>query len=146
MVMEVGDLEQVERVKYLFERDKQWKSSIWLDSAGKGRVVVAIKSDKWAVLLPQPDYSIPLDLSPFPRREMPRRGLPGSILSTFRRPRLVVPEVPTPRAKRDKGRADIEDKQMSFVDRILEKLKLNVQEDQKTGFIKYLEDLKKISK
>ena len=144
--MEVGDLEQAERVKSLFELDEQWKSSIWLDSAGKGRVVVAVKSEKWTALLPQPDYSIPLDLSPFPRREIPRKRLPGSILSTFRRPRLVVPRVPPPRAKKDIEKADIEDKQIDFVDRMLEKLKLNVKEDEKSGFIKYLEDLKKISK
>ena len=144
--MEVGDLEQAERVKSLFELDEQWKSSIWLDSAGRGRVVVAVKSDVWGALLPQPDYSIHHDLSPFPRREAPRKGLPGSILSTFRRPRLVVPGVPTPKAKKDKEKADIGDKQMSFVDRMLEKLRLDVEEDKKTGFIKYLEDLKKISK
>lgn len=146
VVMEVGDLEQAQRVKSLFELDEQWKSSIWLDSAGRGRVVVAVKSEKWAALLPQPDYSIPLDLSPFPRQEIPRKGLPGSILSTFRRPRLVVPTIPTPRAKKDIEKADIDDEQISFVDRMLEKLRRNVKDDEKTGFIKYLEDLKKISK
>jgi hypothetical protein len=140
VVMEVGDIDQAERVKNLF---KQWRSSIWLDSAGKGRVVVAIKSEIWSFLLPQPDYSIPLDLSPFPQREGLRRGSPGSILSTFRRPRLVVPEVPTPRMKKEKEKSDSE---MGFVDRMLEKLRINVQQDEKTGFIKYLEDLKQIPK
>lgn len=146
VVMEVGDLEQAERVKSLFERDKQWKSSIWLDSAEKGRVVVAIKSEKWASLLPQPDYSIPLDLSPFPRRETPRKGLPGSIISTFRRPKLIVPDPPAPKVKKEKEKMDTIG-QMSFVDRMLEKLRINVQEpEDKSEFIKYLEDLKKISK
>jgi len=36
---------------------------------------------------------------------------------------------------------------MGFVDRLLEKLKINVTKDQEqSGLIKYLEDLKKISK
>ena len=145
--MEVGDLEQAQRVKSLFEHDGRWISSIWLDSAGKGRVVVAVKSEKWEFLLPQPDYSIPLDLSPFHRRDRRRRGLPGSILSTFRRPRSVIPQVPGPRVKRDKeDEPEDEDNGLSFVDRMLEKLRIRVDQDQDTGLIKYLEDLKKMSK
>ena len=88
----------------------------------------------------------PLIYRPSHDERLPRKGLPGSILSTFRRPRLVVPRVPPPRAKKDIEKADIADKQMNFVDRMLEKLRLNVKENEKTGFIKYLEDLKKISK
>jgi len=94
IVTEVGDLAQAERVKSLFE-SSDWQSSIWLDSAGEGRVVIAVKSEKWSFLLPQPDYSIPLDLSPFPRDEKPRWAQPGSILSSFRRPKVVTATRPT---------------------------------------------------
>jgi len=149
--MEVGDLDQAERVKAHFLKDSQWQASIWLDSAGKGRVVIAVKSEKWAFLLPQPDYTIPLDLSPFPRQERPRRGESGSIISSFRRPALVDPPPAAPR-KRDKEKdySTKDPAKLSFVDRMIEKLRLKGStgdnEGQKTGFIKYLEDLKKISK
>jgi hypothetical protein len=142
VIMEVSDLPQAERIKSLFEKD-DWKCAIWLDSAGQGRVVIAIKSEKWAFLLSQPDYSVPLDLSPFPRRERPRNGNPGSIIRSFRRPKLRTP-IAVPR-KREK--LENEESKLGFVDRMLEKLRINVEEDTQTkGFIKYLEDLKKISK
>jgi hypothetical protein len=144
--MEIGDLQQAERVKSLFERHNSWKASIWLDSAGKGRVVVAINSEQWAFLLPQPDYSIPLDLSPFPRRERRRRGLPGSILSTFRQPKLVAPEPLKSRVKVETGKMNNEGSESSFVDQELEELNRNAQTDEKPGFTKYLEDFNKISK
>jgi len=148
IIMEVGCSSQAERVKSLFEKDEEWKSSIWLDSAEKSRVVVAIKSEKWSFLLPQPDYSVPLDLTPFPRQERPRSDSPGSILSTFRRPKIVVREIPPPKIRKEKEKVlQEEERSLGFVDRMLEKLKINVsREDEKTGFIKYLEDLKKISK
>ena len=146
--MEVGDMDQATRVKFLFEKDEQWKCAIWLDSAAKGRVVVAIKSEKWAFLLPQPDYSIPIDLSPFPKRHRPRMGTPGSIISTFRRPHFVDPTSPPARTKRDNVKDD--PKSLNFVERMVEKLSTKGDKDdhsdEKTGIIKYLEDLKKISK
>jgi methylase of polypeptide subunit release factors len=143
VVMEVGDLEQAERVKGFFT-SHQWKSSIWLDSANEGRVVVAIRSENWAFLLPQPNYSIPLDLTPFPRTERKVRDRPGSILSMFERPRLVVSERPFQKPKKEKEK---ESGVTTFVDRMLERLKGGEKtEGDKNGFIKYLEDLKKISK
>ena len=145
LVMEVGDLPQGERVKAYFS-SRGWDSSVWLDSADKGRVVVAIKSEKWSFLLPQPNYSIPVDLTPFPRKERPMQGVPGSIISAFRRPKLVTPEMPS-WMKREKEKVGSEGDKMGFVDRLLEKLKINVTKDQEqSGLIKYLEDLKKISK
>lgn len=159
LVMEVGDLDQANLVKALIDRDDQWRSSIWLDSAGKGRVVVAVKSDKWTFLLPQPDYSIPLDLSVFPKHETPRSGRPGSILSQFQRRKTTRRETRRKRPKREKeqlvtgaeGAAEKEGAKktnLGFVDRLLEKLKLNMHEDQapNTSLIQYLEDIKKISK
>jgi hypothetical protein len=146
--MEVGDIDQATRVKSFFEKDEQWKCAIWLDSAAKGRVVVAVKSEKWAFLLPQPDYSIPIDLSPFPKRDRPRMGAPGSIISTFRRPHLVDPTTPPARTKRDSEKDD--PKSLNFVERMIEKLSTKGDNDdrseEKPGIIKYLEDLKKISK
>jgi hypothetical protein len=146
--MEVSDIDQATRVKSLFEKDEQWKCAIWLDSAAKGRVVVAVKSEKWAFLLPQPDYSIPIDLSPFPKHERPRKGAPGSIISTFRRPRLIHPTTPPTHTKRDKEKED--PTSLNFVERMIEKLTTKGDKDdhseEKTGFIEYLEDLKKISK
>jgi hypothetical protein len=135
VVTEVGDLAQAERVKSLFE-SYDWKSSIWLDSADKGRVVVAIKSDQWSILLPQPDYSIPLDLSPFPRKEKQRWAPPGSILSKFRRPQLVAPPKPT-KPKEEK---------VGFVERMIAKLRKHVQEDQDTTYLEYLENMRKKTK
>jgi hypothetical protein len=155
LVMEVSDLKQAELVKSLVDQDEQWKSSIWLDSAGNGRVVVAVKSDKWDFLLPQPDYSMPLDLSPFPKLERPRLGRPGSIISTFKRHKVTSREARPQRLKREREKGEDtdggqkEESDLGFVDKLLEKLKLNVQEEEegpKTGLIKYLEDLKKISK
>lgn len=136
VVTEVGDLAQAERVKSLFESN-DWQSSVWLDSAGEGRVVVAVKSEKWTFLLAQPDYSVPLDLSPFPREEKPRWAQPGSILSTFRRPKVVVAARPT----KAKG-----EKEMGFVDRMIAKLKKHVQEDENTDYLEYLENLRKKTK
>jgi hypothetical protein len=145
LVMEVGDLPQGERVKSYFS-NRGWKSSIWLDSADQGRVVIAIKSEKWSFLLPQPNYSVPVDLSPFPRKERPIHGVPGSIISAFRRPKLITPEIP-PRTKREKEKGENEGDKMRFVDRLLEKLRINVTKDQEqSGLIKYLENLKTISK
>jgi len=153
LVLEVSDLEQAELVRSLIDRDERWKSSIWLDSAGKGRVVVAVKSDKWAFLLPQPDYTLPLDLSPFPKRTRPTLGRPGSIISMFKRPQIRHGESRPQRSKVEKEKAEDdgttdESSEFGFVDKLLEKLKLNVEEEEgsKTGLIKYLEDLKKISK
>jgi len=143
--MEVGDLPQGERVKSYFS-SRGWDSSVWLDSADKGRVVVAIKSEKWSFLLPQPNYSIPVDLTAFPRKERPMQGVPGSIISAFRRPKLVTPEIPS-WMKREKEKVESEGDKMGFVDRLLETLRINVTKDQEqSGLIKYLEDLKKISK
>jgi len=139
--MEVGDLPQAERVKQLFD-SYRWMTNIWLDSAGHGRVVVAVRSDQWEFLLPQPDYSQMLDLTPFPRRERTSRGRPGSILSMFERPQLVGGDQRRSGHKSKKN-------EKTFVDRILEKLKgegSQAEGDDKNGFIKYLEDLKKISK
>jgi hypothetical protein len=157
--MEVGDLDQANLVKALIDRDEQWRSSIWLDSAGKGRVVIAVKSDKWTFLLPQPDYSIPLDLSVFPKHETPRSGRPGNILSQFQRRKTTRRETRPKRPKREKeqlvtgaegaAEKDVAKKtKLGFVDRLLEKLKLNMHEDQapNTSLIQYLEDIKKISK
>jgi hypothetical protein len=47
-----------------------------------------------------------------------------------------------------KEKEKLETREMGFIDRMLEKLRINVQEpaEEKSGFIKYLEDLKKISK
>jgi len=153
LVLEVSDLGQAGLVKSLIDRDEQWKSSIWLDSAGKGRVVVAVKSDKWAFLLPQPDYTVPLDLSPFLKRKRPTLGRPGSIISMFKRPQIKRRETRAHRLKGEKEKAEdkcaaYESSELGFVDKLLEKLKLNVQEEEgpNTGLIKYLEDLKKISK
>jgi hypothetical protein len=147
--MEVGDLEQAERVKTHFEQDSQWKSSIWLDSAGNGRVVIAIKSEKWAFLLPQPDYSIPLDLTPFPKRERHRTGPRGIVLSMFQRPKLATPDLPPSKIRREKEKPK-ENGDMGFVERMLEKLRINFEKndqgERQSGFIKYLENLKKISK
>jgi len=134
-------------VKSLFERDGLWKCAIWLDSARNGRVMVAVKSEKWAFLLPQPDYSVPLDLSPFPRQERHRKGLPGSILSAFRPPKTVLREVPVPRVKREKEKTDgMEDEESTYVDGMLDDMKTNIVDEQNAGFIKYLEDGQKISK
>ena len=91
LVMEVGGTPQAERIRSLYQSNG-WKSSIWHDSAGHGRVVVAVRLKEWDFLLPQPDYSIPLDLSPFPRKERPRRAPIGSLISTFRRPKVIVRE------------------------------------------------------
>ena len=145
--MEVGDLAQAERVKSLFDTN-DWKTSIWLDSAGQGRVVVAVNEEKWEFLLQQPDYSHNLDLSVFPRQERLARGKPGSILAMFERPRLITPERNVTRPKKGKeDQRQQEERDMNFIDRMLEKLKVkNQSDDNKTGFIKYLEDLKKISK
>jgi hypothetical protein len=63
---------------------------------------------------------------------------------------LVVPIVPN-RAKWDKEKDD-SDGPLTFVQWMIEKLRINggteekEQRKEKTGFIKYLEDLKKISK
>ena len=74
------------------------------------------------------------------------QGVPGSIISAFRRPKLVTPEMPS-WMKREKEKVGSEGDKMGFVDRLLEKLKINVTKDQEqSGLIKYLEDLKKISK
>lgn len=147
LIMEVGDLPQAERVKSLFDTN-DWKTSIWLDSAGEGRVVVAVNEEKWEFLLEQPDYSQILDLSMFPRQERLARGKPGSILSMFERPRLITPERNVTRPKKVKeDQQQQEEEEMNFVDRMLEKLKVkNQSDDNKTGLIKYLEDLKKISR
>jgi hypothetical protein len=147
--MEVGDFEQAERIKSYFEQDNQWKSSIWLDSAGKGRVVVAIKSEKWAFLLPQLDYSVPLDLTPFPKQERSRTGPRGIVLSMFSRPKLITPEIPPSKTTRKEKEKSKENGDMGFVERMLEKLRINFEKNDKgeqSGFIKYLENLKKISK
>lgn len=89
-------------------------------------------------LLPQPDYSVPLDLSPFPREEKPRRAQPGSILSTFRRPKAHVAPRPI---KSMKGT------EMGFVDRMILKLRKHVQEDDEdTNYLDYLESLRKKTK
>ena len=142
--MEVGDIGQAERVRTYFI-SHGWTSSMWLDSAEKGRVVVAVKSEKWSFLLSQPNYSVPVDLSPFPRRERPRHGVSGSIISAFKRPKLVVPEIPPRLSKREKEKES--EGGMGFVDRLLEKLRIAAREDEgQSGLIKYLEDLKRISK
>lgn len=78
------------------------------------------------------------------------RGIPGSIISTFTRPKLITPEIP-PRLRRDKEKVNEGEGEgkMGFVDRLLEKLRINVtkeSQEQSSGLIKYLEDLKKISK
>lgn len=141
IIMEVGHLNQVGRVKSLFDSDDQWKTSVWLDSAGEGRVVVAVKSEKWSFLLPQPNYSVPVDLSPIPRQEVTLTGDRGSILSTFIPPDLV--ERP-PRPKRQ-----MEDTpKLNFVERLIEKLrpKGDNEHRQSESFRKYSEDFKKISK
>lgn len=138
VIMEVGDFEQAKRVKTLFERH-YWTSSIWLDSAGKGRVVVAVKSERWTFLLPQPDYAAPLDLSPFPLQERRRKGMPGSILSAFRRPKIVVRELPSRCVKRDKERLDSVEEGESTLS---ESLKTDVKEDQNMGSMEDLEDMK----
>ena len=144
LVMEVGDIGQAERVRTYFI-SHGWTSSMWLDSAEKGRVVVAIKSEKWSFLLSQPNYSVPVDLSPFPRQKRPRHGVSGSIISAFKRPKLVVPEIPPRLSKREKEKES--GGGMGFVDRLLEKLRIAAREDEgQSGLIKYLEDLKRISK
>ena len=136
VVTEVGDLAQAERIKSLFERN-DWQTSIWLDSVGEGRVVVAVKSGKWTFLLPQPDYSVPLDLSPFPRQEKPRWAQLGSILSTFRRPKVPMPT----RSAKTKA-----EKELGFVDRMIAKLKKHVGEHDDTEYLEYLENLQKKTK
>jgi hypothetical protein len=86
-----------------------------------------------------------VDLSPFPRRERSRHGAPGSIISAFKRPKLVAPEIPSRWLKREKEKESEGD--MGFVDRLLEKLRIGVRKDEEqSGLIKYLEDLKKMSK
>ena len=138
VVMEVGGLAQAQRVKSLFEYDQQWKSSIWFDSSGRGRVVVAIKSEKWAVLLPQPDYSTPFDLSPFPWHVKTPRGLPGTLLSTFqRRRRLAKPKVLSQQIKRDKEKMVDE----SILNGPFEELNHSVEEKDQEIYHSYLEDL-----
>jgi hypothetical protein len=72
-------------------------------------------------------------------------GAPGSIISTFHWPHLIVP--PT-RTKHDKEKDH--PTSLNFVERMIEKLTAKGDKDdnseEETGFIKYLEDLKKISK
>jgi len=99
--MEVGGTPQAERIQSLYH-SRGWKSSIWVDSVGHGRVVVAVRLKEWEFLLPPPDYSIPLDLSPFPRKERPRRAPIGSLISTFRRPKIIVHENPRETVKEEK--------------------------------------------
>ena len=71
----------------------------------------------------------------------------------FKRPQIRHGESRPQRSKVEKEKAEDdgttdESSEFGFVDKLLEKLKLNVEEEEgsKTGLIKYLEDLKKISK
>jgi hypothetical protein len=87
VVMEVGDIAQARRIQELFQHETIYKANVWRDSAGKGRVVVAVSSEEWEFLLDQPDYSISFDIPvQFPgwyrKSSIPK---PGSLLAEFMR-------------------------------------------------------------
>jgi hypothetical protein len=91
VVMEVGDHIQAQRVCKIFDRQGIYKTNIWFDSAGQGRVVVAVGSQEWEFLLEKPDYSVPFDMSMIPRQ---KDYHPGSLLAQFRRQPATSPYIP----------------------------------------------------